>query len=151
MRRMFHFMRRIRQCGKVDRISRKQHPPASGIRHRSITYAHFIAAFLRNKIFRQVIRYFVLVNAKFCTFPAVCIRLCRTKPIPFYMIVIRVECKEHAKLRHISQFFYRIVCKRCLHGSISVNGIRDFTGTMRRRRHMVHPANRYRIVSFAYF
>ena len=68
---------------------------------------------------------------------AVSISFHRSKSIPLHMVIICVEFKEYTKLRHIPQFFDRIISKRCFYTSIAKYFIGNMALCHRCSRHYI--------------
>ena len=120
---IFHFMRSPGQCRKVDAVSLEQQPAPSSVSYFCPADTDFIAAFLGNHVACQVVDNCIFVDTKFCTFLTVCICLCRSHSIPFYLIIICIDLHNHSEFRHITKFRYWVIRKRSFDGSISVDCI----------------------------
>ena len=67
------------------------------------------------------------------------------------MIVVRIQLEHHAKLRHIAQFFDRIIGKRYLYRAVADYHIRHRTLAGRSRRQKVGICHFDRIFRRLYF
>ena len=85
----------------------------------------------------HIISYHVFVNTKFCTMFTVCVSLSLAQSVPFYMIIICIELEHYAKLRHIAQFFDRIISKCCFYTSITKYFIGNMALCHRCSRHYI--------------
>ena len=77
---------------------------------------------------------------------AVCISFRRSKSIPLDMVIICIEFKEYTKLRHIPQFFYRIIGQGSFYPSISEYFVGKAALADRCRRHDVSKGNLHTVI-----
>ena len=76
---------------------------------------------------------------------SVCISFCRSKTVPFHMVIICIEFKENTKLRHVSQLFHRIICQSCFHSSITKHFVCQTALADRCGRHQIFKSDLYTV------
>ena len=111
MHGIFHLMWSVWECREHHWFFShlKVHSSALAVCDLRPAYFLFCSTFLRYHVSCYVVHNFILVNAQFCTFFAICIGLSFAQSIPLNIVVICIEFENHPKFRHITKFFYRII------------------------------------------
>ena len=135
-------MRCIGQNTHIQLIPEKFHATAFTVRNLSPSYPALIPAFLRHKIFCQILLNRFFINSQSGTFLPVGICLFRPEAIPLHAVKISIQFKEDTEFRHICQARYCFIGKCGFNRPVSEHFIGKHTAAFGNRRHIIPVRNR---------
>ena len=113
--RVFNLVGRPGQRGKLPAVQPQAQPLAPAVRHLRPADAGAVAALLGQQIGRQVLRRAVIPDAQPRALPAVGMVFRRTQAVEAHPVIFRLQARDHAEFRHVSQALHGIVPQRHIH------------------------------------